>query len=189
MMNKKFSRRNLFRYAAVVLVGTVITAYGVGNLFGSQIKPEFQAAAVVSADGRGYQDIVTQEFIPRNLAALNGIRNSLIAAGVPANAVTVSMPDTNDMRWQIEAKRGNRDFIGYIELTDASHSLGNAGRGRAIFTFWLEGNGIELTTTYTPGGHQSYIDSAGLDSLLAKLAQLEATVPEAAVKIRAFLGL
>jgi hypothetical protein len=136
-----------------------------------------------------YQTVVTQEFIPRNLAALNGIKDSLVAAGMPASAITVSMPDTNDLRWQIDAKRGNRTLTGYIELTDASHSLGDAGRGRAIFTFWLEGNGTELTTTYTPGGHQSYVSEAGLEALLAKLAQLEATVPEAAVKIRAFLGL
>mgnify|MGYP001559241268 FL=1 len=136
-----------------------------------------------------YQEAVTTQFIPRSTAALQGIANSLVAAGLPANRVTVSMPDTTDLRFQIVATRIGKTLTGYIELTDASHSLGDAGRGKAIFTFWLEANGVELTTSYTPGPIQPYTTDAGIDALLAKLAQLEATVPEAAVKIRASLGL
>jgi hypothetical protein len=134
-----------------------------------------------------YQTIVTTEFIPRCMAALNGIRDSLIAAGLAPNRVTVDMPDTEDLRFRIVATRGARGFTGYIELTAAFRSGGP--RSDVLFTFWLEGNGVELTSSYVPGPTVHQTSDAGLTALLAKLAQLEATVPEAAVKIRAFLGL
>ena len=39
------------------------------------------------------QEAVTTQFIPRSTAALQGIANALVAAGLPANRVTVSMPE------------------------------------------------------------------------------------------------
>jgi len=133
-----------------------------------------------------YQTAVTTQFIPRATAALNGIANGLKAAGLAANRVTVSMPDTTDLRFQIVASRAGKTLTGYIELTDASHAGGPGGN--AIFTFFLNADGVELTTSYAPGPIQPYITEAGIDALLAKLSELEGKIPEAMVKIRAFLG-
>ena len=171
----------------LIVSALLMVAIGV---FGFLVMEESSLASREGAPlAMSYQDAVQTQIIPRSTAALQGIANSLVAAGLPANRVTVSMPDTDDLRFQIVAVRGARTLVGYIELTDASHSLGDPGRGKAIFTFWLEADGVELTTSYAPGPIQPYTTDAGIDALLAKLAQLEATVPEAAVKIRAFLGL
>src|SRR5262245_60793294 len=126
-----------------------------------------------------YGTIVNNEFIPRCQAALNSMRDTLITAGLAANRVSVSMPDTTDLRFQLTATRGGNTITCYIELTDGTH-LGQAG-GQAVFTFWIDRNGVEVTTTYTPGQIRSYQDDAGLQALLGKLSDLELTIPEAAV--------
>lgn len=134
-----------------------------------------------------YQTVVTQELIPRCNTALTNIANSLIAAGLPASGVTVSMPDTTDLRFQIVAKNGSKTMTAYIELTDASHTGG--APGTAVLTLWVSGNGVELTSDYAPGTAKSYISDDGLTALLAKLTDLEGNIPAVAVKVRAFLGL
>lgn len=133
-----------------------------------------------------YQTAVQTEFIPRCQAALNSIRDALVAAGLPAANVTVSMPDTTDLRFQLVARKGAKTLTLYIELSDATHVGGEPVA--AIFTLWIDGNGTEITTSYLPGGAQRYVDGAGLDALLAKLTELEGKIPEASVKGRAFLG-
>ncbi len=134
-----------------------------------------------------YQTAVTTQFIPRCTAALNTIRDALIAAGLAAGNVTVSMPDTTDLRFQIVANRGNKHLTGYIELSDGTHTGG--APGTAIITLFLDANGTELTTSYTPGGLNPYLDDAGIDALLAKLTELEGFIPEVITKVRAWLGL
>ena len=136
-----------------------------------------------------YQTAVTTEFIPRATAALQGIAQGLIDAGLGANRVSVTMPDTTDLRLQLTATRGNKTITAYIELTDASHAIGDPGRGQAIFTIFVDSNGAELPISYVPGNTQRYTTEAGVDALLAKLAELELKMPEALVKIRASLGL
>lgn len=131
--------------------------------------------------------VVVEEFIPRMNAALSSIRTNLIAAGVPAGNITVEELDSTDLRWEINALRGARRLRAFIELTDATHTGGPPGH--AIFTFWVDGDGTEITHSYAPGGRQPYTTQAGLDALLAKLAQAEATLPEIRVKVRAHLGL
>lgn len=134
-----------------------------------------------------YQTAVTTEFIPRCNAALNSVAQALIAAGLPASGVTVSMPDSQDLRFAITAKRGSKTFTGYIELTDGIH-LGQSG-GQALFTLWADVNGTEMTTSYAPGTVKPYITDGGVDELLAKLTELEGVIPSLIVKIRAALGL
>ena len=134
-----------------------------------------------------YQTIVATEFRPRSLAALKGISDGLIAAGLSANRVSYSEVDTTDLRFQLTATRAGKTIIAYIELTDASHAGG--ARGTAIFTLWVESNGVELTTSYTPGFAQPYTTDDGLSALLVKLSDLELKIPEAAVKVRAAIGL
>ena len=136
-----------------------------------------------------YQTAVTTQFIPRALAALNGIRNALIAAGLNANQVAVpTMPDTTDLRFLLTTSAFHgKSITCYIELTDASHAGGV--RGTAIFTLWVAGNGVEITSSYLPGVANFYVTDEGVDALLAKLAELEGKIPEVAVKVRAYLGL
>ena len=136
-----------------------------------------------------YQTAVTTQFIPRATAALQNIASGLIAAGLGANRVSVTMPDTTDLRFQLTATRAGKTITAYIELTDASHAIGDPGRGQAIFTLFVDSNGVELTTSYSPGNAQPYTTETGVDALLAKLAEVELKMPEALVKIRASLGL
>ena len=133
-----------------------------------------------------YQTAVTTQFIPRATAALQGIANGLISAGLGANRVSVTMPDTTDLRLQLTATRAGKTITAYVELTSIRT---DPSRALAIFTLFIDSNGVELTTTYTPGNAQQYTIEAGVDALLAKLAELELKMPEALVKIRASLGL
>ena len=133
-----------------------------------------------------YQIAVDTQFRPRALAALKGIRDALVAAGLAANRVNYQEVDTTDLRFSLSATRAGKTVTCYIELTDASHAGGLPGN--AIFTLWVDGNGVEITHSYLPGGAQPYITDAGIDLLLAKLTELEGKIPEVAVKVRAYLG-
>ena len=137
-----------------------------------------------------YQTAVTTHFIPRCTAALNSIRDLLLAAGVPANRVVVEMVDSNDLRFRITATRGARIFIAYIELTSAGIANPNTPEAQAIavLTFYAEGGGSEITHSYSAGVPLPYTTDAGIDSLLVKLTQVENTTTEVGVKARAYLG-
>lgn len=157
-----------------------------------KLKMTLIAAAIalgsaLPASALDYQTVVTTQFIPRSMTMLNNIATSLITAGLPATGVTVTMPDTNDLRFQLVAKRGSKTVTAFIELTDATHTGG--APATAVFTLWIDGNGVELTTSYDPGVARSYITDEGLTALLAKLTELEGDEPSIAVKVRAFLGL
>lgn len=133
-----------------------------------------------------------EEFAPqaeaRFLAAANQIRNALITAGLAANRVTVTEPNTEDLRVQLQATNGGRTLLAYLELTDGLH-LGLIEPGQAIVTLYVEGNGNQITTQYLAGNVRPYTDPAGIDSLLAKLTEAEAAIPDAITKARAFLRL
>lgn len=145
------------------------------------------AASVLPVAALDYQTVVAQQFIPRCTTILNNIGTSLVTAGLPASAIVVSIPDTNDLRFQLVAKKGAKTVTAFIELTDATHTGG--APATAVFTLWIDGNGSELTTTYNPGVARSYITDEGLTALLGKLTELEGNEPAIAVKVRAFLGL
>lgn len=190
MLQTKIERRKFIKYVGSGFIGLIAVAasFGPGPIPG--ILDLFSPApAAAQVNGRTYNEIVTQEFIPRMNAALGNIRTSLIAAGVAGNNITITEVDSNDLRYQIIARRGARTLTGYIELTEGLNLIGEAGRGSVIFTFWLDGNGTEITSTYAPGGLKPYTTEADLDALLIKLGQVEATIPEAITKIRVFLGL
>jgi hypothetical protein len=136
-----------------------------------------------------YQTFVTQEFLPRAQSAFNSIRAALILAGVPANRITVSVPDTTDLRVQFEATRAGQTITGFIELTDATHLGMPNESGKAIITMFVTDGTNEVTHSYVAGNIRSYLAEADIDLLLAKLSELEAEIPALAVKIRARLGL
>jgi hypothetical protein len=143
--------------------------------------------------GAGAAKMSYEEFAPqceaRFLAAANQIRDGLIAAGLAANRVTVSEPNTTDLRVQLQATgAGNRTLLAYLELTDSLH-LGQTVPGQAIITVYLEGNGSPIATQYIAGNVLPYTDPAGIDSLLTKLGEAEAAIPDLITKARAFLRL
>lgn len=129
-----------------------------------------------------YQTFVTTQFIPRVLAALNACRNALIAAGVPAGRVTVEEVDAENLRYRLTAVRGQRTLVVYIELTPVGIVDGEMV---LIVTLYVEGNGSEITHSYTVGVPQRYITD--LPNLLTKLGSAESTMGEVTVKARAFL--
>lgn len=137
-----------------------------------------------------YDEFVGQQFKPRANGTWNGMRNSLITAGLPASALTIEEVNTegvNDLRYRITAKRGNRTFEGYIELTAAGIQ---DGAMLIAITLYCQGNGSQITTSYTVGTPVPYNDAAGLDSLLTKLSSIETiATTELITAVRAALGL
>jgi hypothetical protein len=136
-----------------------------------------------------YQTFVTQEFLPRAQSSFNSIRDALIAAGVQANRIEVSIPDTTDLRIQIQITRAGQTFTGYIELTDATHLGMPNESGKAIITLFVTDGTNEVTHNYVAGDIRSYLAEADIDLLIAKLGELEAEIPALTVKLRARLGL
>src|SRR5258705_2451294 len=116
-----------------------------------------------------YQTVVTNEFIPRCTAALNTIASALVLAGLSATSVSVTTADSTDLRFEIDAHRGSKTVLGYIELSDAAHIGGEPGS--AVFTFYFDGNGSEITTDYVAGAANTYLTDDGLNALLAKLTE------------------
>src|SRR3972149_4329525 len=103
-----------------------------------------------------YQEFVTTQFIPRSLAALNTMRDALIAAGVPANRITVGEVDATNLRYRITAVRGSRTLVAYFELTPVGIIDGEMS---LIITLYVEGNGTEITHSYTVGAPLRYISN------------------------------
>jgi len=136
-----------------------------------------------------YNEFVTSEFIPRTLASWGGLRNSVITAGVPANAVTIEEVTTegvNDLRYRFNAKRGNKTVTGYIELTNAGIQ---SGVMMIAVTLYIDNNGTTIPTSYVVGAPVPYNDEAGLDLLVQKLINIDAiTKTELITAVRAALG-
>ena len=124
----------------------------------------------------------TQDMRVRALAALNTMRTALIAAGIAANRCTVTEEDTTNLRFRLDATRGARTLVTYFELTPVGVINGQMA---LIVTLYVEGNGAEITHSYTVGAPLSYID--GLAALADKLTAAEQTIGEVTVKARAFL--
>ena len=136
-----------------------------------------------------YEEFVNGQFITRIVAALNGLRSNLVVAGIKAASITVqevTSEGVNDLRYRITAVRGNKTLVAYVELTagpivDGAMTL--------IVTVWVEGNGNQITTTYTPNSPVKYNDSAALDALVGKLTAVENIMAgELLTAARAFLG-
>jgi hypothetical protein len=137
-----------------------------------------------------YQEFVTQNFIPRANGAWNGMKNNLIVAGLPSNAVTIEEVTTegvNDLRYRIIAKRGNKTVTGYIELTNAG--IQNGAMMIAV-TLYIDNNGTTIPTSYVVGAPVPYNSEEGLLALLQKLTNIENLAStELITAIRAALGL
>lgn len=127
-------------------------------------------------------------FVTRVSAALTGLRNSLVAAGVNANAVTVEQVEqegVNDLRWRITVTRGPRTFICYVELTAAGIIDGAMA---IVLTMWVEGNGGQIVTSYSSGAPVRYDQATEIEKLLVKLENVESVVAgELVTAARAFL--
>lgn len=126
-----------------------------------------------------YNEFVV-EFRARALAALNNMDTTLRGAGV--TNITVDEVDAANLRFRITARRGNRTLICYFELTPVTVTDGEMA---VVITLWVEGNGSEITHSYTVGSPLRYISD--LDAILAKLTAAEQTMGEVTVKARAFL--
>lgn len=135
-----------------------------------------------------YQEFVSGQFIPQVQAILAGLRDNLVIAGVKANTITIAEVTTegvNDLRYRITAVRGNKTLQAYIELT--AGPIVN-GAMTLIVTLWVEGNGGQITTSYTSNAPVPYNDETALDGLLAKLTQLDnVSKGELLTAARAFL--
>ena len=136
-----------------------------------------------------YQTFVTQQLIPRVLAALNNLKSNLVTAGVVANKITVAEVTTegvNDLRYRITATRGAKTLTGYIELTAAGIINGAMG---LVLTLHLDGNGVTIPLSFTSGASVAYNETSGIDFLLSKLSQIETvTVGELLTATKTFLG-
>lgn len=135
-----------------------------------------------------YQEFMTA-FSQRLPAALDGLRTSLIAAGVAANRITVeevtSEESVPDLRFRITAIRGSRTLICYAEVTSGAIIDGHMA---IIITLWCEGNGNQITTTYIPNAPAKFSDGAQMDALLGRITAMEsACTGELLTAARAFL--
>ena len=137
-----------------------------------------------------YDEFVTGQFIPKVLGLLTGLKNNLVIAGVKASSITVeevtddeSVPD---LRYRITGTRGNKTFTAYIELTAGPIV---DGAMTIIITLWVDGNGGQITTSYTSNQPVKYDDAVALESLLTKLTELDnISKGELLTALRAFLG-
>lgn len=118
----------------------------------------------------------------RALDALNTMRTALIAAGVSAGNVTVEEVDSTNLRFRITARRGPRTLVAYFELTPVGIIDGEMS---VVITLYVEGNGTEITHSYTVGTPLKAFSQ--ITPLLDKLTSAEQTVGEVTVKARAFL--
>jgi hypothetical protein len=130
-----------------------------------------------------YQQFATS-FVNRASDALNVMRNALIASGMGANQVTVTVPDSTNLRVVLTATRSGRTCVVYFELTPVGVQDGEM---TAIVTLYVEGNASEITHSYVAGAPQKAF--AALNNLIAKLTEAEGTVGEVTVKSKAFLRL
>lgn len=124
----------------------------------------------------------TQDMRVRALASLNTMSDGLVASGVAANRITVIEEDSNNLRFRITALRGARTLVAYFELTPVGADAN--GNMTVVITLYVEGNGSEITHSYTTGVPITFTDIA---PLLAKLTAAELTMGEVLVKARAFL--
>jgi hypothetical protein len=89
--------------------------------------------------------------------------------------------DSNDLRFRITATRGPRTLVAYLELTSVGFIDGQMA---VVITLYVEGNGSEITHSYTAGVPVKYTDDI---ALLGRLTAAESTMGEVGVKARAFL--
>ena len=139
-------------------------------------------ATAVAQDEPMTYDEFTQAFQNRGVAAFTTIREGLIASGVSAGNVTVTVPDTTNFRILLTAQRAGRTVVAYFELTPVGIQDGEMV---VVITLYVEGNGSEITHSYTTGVPLKAFSQ--IPNLLLKLTEGENTVGEILVKARAFL--
>lgn len=138
--------------------------------------------AVQAQDEPMTYDQFTQAFQTRGLAALTTIRDGLVGSGVAANNVTVTVPDATNLRIVLSATRAGRTCVVYFELTPVGIQDGEMV---TVITLYVEGNGSEITHSYTTGIPLKAVSQ--IPELLTKLTEGENTIGEILVKARAFL--
>ena len=81
------------------------------------------------------------------------MRDTLVAAGIAANRVTVEEVDAENLRYRLTATQGPRALVAYFELPPVGIIDGEMA---LIITLYAEGNGSEITHSYTVGLPQRY---------------------------------
>lgn len=133
-------------------------------------------------------DAAAASFQTQGVAELNAIRDSLIAAGLSANRVSVDTADTEgqDMRCHLRATRGANSILLDIELTPVRPP----GITMEVFiSLYLFVNGTLVATTFVPDPPQLYTSLAGMDTMLSKYTGIVMMRPELITRLRAGLGL
>lgn len=139
-----------------------------------------------------YEEFI-DELTTRVNVILTNIRSQLIAAGAASNRVTITTPNTVDLRFQIDASTGNggnlRRITAYVELTDASR-FGEPANGKGYLTLLAQTNqGGQVAHTYSPGSYEFYTNADGIELLRAKLTELENAIPQLITNARSYLRL
>lgn len=128
-------------------------------------------------------------WIQRVLAALNGLKNNLVVAGVKASSIVVEEVTTegvSDLRYRITGSRGNKTFTAYYELTSGNFINNQMA---IVPTLYVEGNNGQITNTYTPGNPQQYNDPVAQQAILDRLTNFEdMSRSELLTQLRAYLG-
>jgi hypothetical protein len=134
-----------------------------------------------------YFSFTGADLVPRMVAILNGLKDSLVFAGVPTANVTVVEDQTvNNLRFKLQAAYNSKTFIAYVELTP----VGTINNQMAIvLTLYAQGDVTEITTSYTPGAPVAYNDPVEINKVREKLVALEKAVnDELLPKAYSFLG-
>lgn len=135
-----------------------------------------------------YFDYTVSQFKPRVSAALEGMKTNFIAAGITlANAtITEVTTGTNHLRYQIVTKKGGKTFTSYIQLTP----FGVSNKAMTlIINIVSDGNGVAIPSTFSFGGPVRYDLETGIDTLIAKLSDVEGVCAgELLTAAKTFLG-
>ena len=132
-------------------------------------------------------DAAAASFQTQGVAELNAIRDSLIAAGLAANRVSVDTADTEgqDLRCHLRANRGANSILLDIELTPVRPP----GTVMEVFiSVYLFVNGAQVVTTFVPSPAQLYTSLTGMDTMLTKYTAIVGMRPELITKLRTALG-
>ena len=132
-------------------------------------------------------DAAAVSFLTQGVAELNAIRDSLIAAGLAANRVSVDTLDTEgqDLRCHLRANRGANTILLDIELTPVRPP----GPVMEVFiSVYLIVNGTLIATTFAPSPAQIYTSLTGMDTMLTKYTTIVGMRPELITRLRTAMG-
>ena len=132
-------------------------------------------------------DAAAVSFLTQGVAELNAIRDSLIAAGLAANRISVDTADVEgqDLRCHLRITRGANNALLDIELTPVRPP----GPVMEVFiSVYLFVNGTQVGTTFIPDPAQLYMSLTGMDTMLGKYTSIVAMRPELITRLRTALG-